>query len=123
VHALAYPLGGHYHIPHGLSNALVLPHVLRFNLPAAEERYAELATDVFPHLADMALDKRANAFIEALADLSRALKVPQRLRDMQIGADALPMLANDAMKQTRLLVNNPRPLSEADALAIYKAAW
>ncbi len=123
VHALAYPLGGHYHIPHGLSNALVLPHVLRFNLIAAEARYAELAIDVFPHLADTLQGERASAFIEALAALSRTLKVPQRLRDMKIAEDALPMLASDAMKQTRLLVNNPRPLSEADALAIYKAAW
>jgi len=122
VHALAYPLGGHYHIPHGLSNALVLPHVLTFNLPAAAQHYAELAPFAFPELA-MVTEGRAEAFVAALADLSRKAGVPQRLRDVGIGENALALLATDAMKQTRLLVNNPRPLTEADALAIYRAAW
>lgn len=123
VHALAYPLGGHYHIPHGLSNALVLPHVLRFNLPAASALYAELAPHAFPQLADTPAEKRGEAFIVALEGLSVAVGLPQRLREMKIGENALAMLATDAMKQTRLLVNNPRPLTEADALAIYRAAW
>jgi alcohol dehydrogenase class IV len=123
VHALAYPLGGHYHIPHGLSNALVLPHVLRFNLPAASAIYAEIAADVFPGLAKLGGAARAEAFAERLAELAIALKIPTRLRDLEIGENALALLATDAMKQTRLLVNNPRPLTEADALAIYRAAW
>jgi alcohol dehydrogenase class IV len=123
VHALAYPLGGHYHIPHGLSNALVLPHVLRFNLPAAAGTYAEIAPDVFPDLAATPAGRRAEAFVERLAALSAELGVPSRLRDMGIGENAIALLAGDAMKQTRLLVNNPRPLTEADALAIYRAAW
>jgi alcohol dehydrogenase class IV len=123
VHALAYPLGGHYHIPHGLSNALVLPHVLRFNLPMAEAAYAEIAADVFPALAGLSQAKRAEGFVDGLAKLSADLRIPTRLRDMQIGENAIALLATDAMKQTRLLVNNPRPLTEADALAIYRAAW
>ena len=123
VHALAYPLGGHYHIPHGLSNALVLPHVLAFNLPAAALVYAEIAADVFPDLAGITATRRAEKFVERLAALSVELGIPTRLRDMNIGENALAMLAADAMKQTRLLVNNPRPLAEADALAIYRAAW
>jgi alcohol dehydrogenase class IV len=123
VHALAYPLGGHYHIPHGLSNALVLPHVLAFNLPAAAATYGEIAADVFPELGQVPDSNRAERFVESLAELSADLNLPTRLRDMQIGENALAMLATDAMKQTRLLVNNPRPLTEADALAIYRAAW
>ncbi len=123
VHALAYPIGGHYHVPHGLSNALVLPHVLRFNLPEAHHLYAEIAADGFPELAATPLAGRAEAFVEALAALSRELEVPQRLREVKITEDALPMLARDAMKQTRLLVNNPRELTEPDALAIYTAAF
>jgi alcohol dehydrogenase class IV len=123
VHALAYPLGGHYHIPHGLSNALVLPHVLAFNLPAASDIYAEIAIDVFPELTSISETNRAAAFVESLSQLALDLKIPTRLRDMNIGENALSMLASDAMKQTRLLVNNPRPLTEADALAIYRAAW
>jgi alcohol dehydrogenase class IV len=123
VHALAYPIGGIYHVPHGLSNALVLTHVMRFNLPNAHEVYAEIAADVFPELGSIPPAKRADAFIEALAGLSAELKIPQGLREVQISRDALPTLAREAMKQTRLLVNNPRPVTEQDALAIYEAAF
>lgn len=123
VHALAYPIGGHFKIPHGLSNALVLPHVLRFNAESAPESYAEMASAAFPHLADIPQDMRAGAFCEALAKLSDDCGLPQRLRDVGIGRDSLPMMAKDAMNQTRLLVNNPRLVTEADALSIYEAAW
>ena len=123
VHALAYPIGGHFHVPHGLSNALVLPHVLRFNAASAAAVYAEIAPLAFPALAEVAAPLRAAAFAEALADLSRRCGLPQRLRDVGIPEDALPRLAADAMNQTRLLVNNPRALDEADALGIYRAAW
>ncbi len=124
VHALAYPIGSHFHIPHGLSNALVLPHVLRFNMPDAANLYAEIAADAFPHLADMeGSQARAAAFAEELAALSARVGLPPRLRDVGIGEDSIAMMAADAMKQQRLLVNNPRPLEEADAYAIYKAAW
>jgi alcohol dehydrogenase class IV len=123
VHALAYPIGGHFHVPHGLSNALVLPHVLRFNAGTAPKAYIEIAAFAFPDLADIAERSRAQAFADALADLTRRCGLPLRLRDVGIPEDALAMLAADAMNQTRLLVNNPRPLGEADALAIYRAAW
>lgn len=124
VHALAYPLGGVFHLPHGLSNALVLPHVLRFNLPAASDAYAALAAHAFPDLARIADPvARTSAFIDALAGLSARVGLPQRLRDVDIPQDALPRLAADAMKQTRLLVNNPRPVDQDAALSIYTAAW
>lgn len=124
VHALAYPLGGLFHIPHGLSNALVLPQVMRFTLPSAAPDYAALAPAFDVSLADVADEtSRAEAFIDALAALSAQLGLPQRLRDAGVPESALPQLAADAMKQTRLLVNNPRPVTEADALAIYTAAW
>lgn len=127
VHALAYPIGGMFHIPHGLSNALILPEVLKFNI--AEEanqswrRYAELAPLAFPDLNGEASPALAADFIAGLADLSTRLGLPQRLRDCGIGEEAPPTMASEAMKQTRLLVNNPREVSEADALAIYRAAW
>ncbi len=123
VHALAYPIGSHYHVPHGLSNALVLPHVLRFNLASAAPAYAEIAPCAFPELAGLPVPARAEAFIECLADLATELGLATRLREVGIDEAALAMLAGEAMKQTRLLVNNPRPLTEADALAIYRAAW
>lgn len=124
VHALAYPIGGTFHVPHGLSNALVLPHVLRFNAPEAAHLYAEIASDAFPHLAaEQSSQSRCAAFIDELTSLSSRVGLQSRLRDVGIGQDALPKMAADAMKQQRLLVNNPRIVGEEDALAIYKAAW
>ncbi|MGE6740593.1 iron-containing alcohol dehydrogenase [Allorhizobium pseudoryzae] len=122
VHALAYPIGGIFHVPHGLSNALVLPHVLRFNAEAQPKLYDEIAADAFPSLADVE-QGRTSAFIDALVSLAARLKLPPRLRDVGIPEEALPRMAADAMKQQRLLVNNPRVVSEIDALAIYRSAW
>lgn len=123
VHALAYPLGGHYHIPHGLSNALVLPEVLRFNAPEAAHLYAEIAVDAFPELAEIGTQARGEAFAERLHRLAQECGLPMKLRDNGVTRESLPMLAEDAMKQTRLLVNNPRPLTYADALMIYEKSW
>ncbi|MEM7463571.1 MAG: iron-containing alcohol dehydrogenase, partial [Pseudomonadota bacterium] len=123
VHALAYPLGGHFKIPHGLSNALVLPHVLRFNSKTAPEPYAEIAPFAFPELVGLQGQDRAEAFCEKLAELSTACGLQQSLREMNIPRDNLPALASDAMNQTRLLVNNPREITEIDALAIYNSAY
>ncbi|MCK0536664.1 iron-containing alcohol dehydrogenase [Alcanivorax quisquiliarum] len=122
VHALAYPLGGIYHIPHGLSNSLVLPHVLRFNLDAARTEYTALAAIILPPQEALG-DDAAEKMIDFLADLATRLNLPTRLRDLDIPESALPRLAAEAMLQQRLLVNNPRDVSEQDALAIYQAAW
>lgn len=123
VHALAYPIGGTFHVPHGLSNALVLPHVLRFNATEAASLYAEIAADAFPALAGVSgAQGRCAAFIEALSDLSKKLGLQTTLRDVGIGEGDLAKMASDAMLQTRLLVNNPREVKEADALSIYRAA-
>ena len=124
VHALAYPIGGTFHVPHGLSNALVLPHVLRFNMADAAHLYAEIAADAFPHLdTEAGAQGRCAAFIDELAALSARVGLQPRLRDVGIPKAALEKMAADAMKQQRLLVNNPRELLQADALAIYRAAW
>jgi alcohol dehydrogenase class IV len=123
VHALAYPIGGIFHVPHGLSNALVLPHVMRFNMPACGKAYADLAPLIFPDLGSTAHDRRCEALIDRLAALAEDLGLETRLREVGIGEEDLPRMASDAMLQTRLLVNNPREVSEADALAIYQAAW
>ena len=124
VHALAYPLGGHFHIPHGLSNALVLPHVLGFNGNAAAPLYAELAPLVLGEQlrAGSAL-QQTEQLIGALADFSVRSGLPTRLRDAGVPQDMLPTLARDAMQQQRLLVNNPREMTEAHALAIYQVAY
>lgn len=122
VHALAYPLGGRFHIAHGLSNALMLPHVLAHNMAAAMPLYAELAPIVDPSLAPLGTQARSQGLIEALRDLSVAAGMPQRLREVGIGAEHLETLAVDAMLQERLLRNNPRPIELADARRLYEAA-
>ncbi len=124
VHALAYPLGGHFHIPHGLSNALVLPEVMRFNAPAAAALYAELAPLLLgERLRPGDRDGLVGQFIDELAALSPRCGLPSRLRDAGVPEHMLRLLASDAMQQQRLLVNNPREVDEADALAIYRAAY
>ncbi|MGE8293939.1 MAG: iron-containing alcohol dehydrogenase [Pseudomonas sp.] len=124
VHALAYPLGGHFHIPHGLSNALVLPQVLAFNAPAAAPLYAELAPLVLgERLRAGSAAAQTEQLIEALAAFSQRSGLPTRLRDAGVGEAMLPTLAADAMLQQRLLVNNPREMTEQQALAIYQAAY
>lgn len=121
VHALAYPVGARFHVPHGLSNALVLGPVARFNLPFAEALYAELAEVVMPKLEGDQQSK-ANAFVTYLSSLSVRCQLPTRLRDVGIKAEDIKGLAEDAMKQTRLLVNNPREVTLTDAKSIYQEA-
>lgn len=122
VHALAYPLGGEFHIAHGVANALLLPHVLRFNIETKPERYAAIARALG---ADCTGDHAADALagVERVIALAKACGVKRRLSDFGIAQDAIPRMATAAMKVTRLLDRNPRTLTEADARAIYEAAW
>ena len=123
VHALAYPLGGHYHIPHGLSNSLVLPTVLEFNAPKAAELYAELADIVVGAPVAGSAEAKTAAMIAALRALIDDVALPATLGAAGVDEDKLEMLAEDAMLQQRLLVNNPRDVDYEDALAIYRAAF
>lgn len=124
VHALAYPLGGHFHIPHGLSNALVLPQVLTFNASVAAPLYAELAPLVLgERLRPGSAGAQTEQLIDALAGFSQRSGLPTRLRDAGVSEAILPTLAADAVLQQRLLVNNPREMNEQQALAIYQAAY
>lgn len=119
VHALAYPLGGHFHVPHGLSNALVLAPVLAYNLQGAETWYAELAGVVAPsqRFADAA--GAARWFVEDMARLVADMPFAQRLREVGVTEPDLDRLAADAMKVERLLVNNPREMTLTAAREIY----
>ncbi len=123
VHALAYPLGGHYHIPHGLSNSLVLPSVLEFNASEAAAQYAELLPCIRPGAHAPSPTAGCDQFIAAMRELVAIAPLPQTLKDAGVPEADLPMLAADAMLQQRLLVNNPRSVSEAQALQIYRAAY
>lgn len=124
IHALAYPLGGIYHIPHGLSNALVMPHIMQFNLDAAAPLYAELADALdVPKTGPNSAEARAQELINYLEGLAVKVKAPRRLRDVGVAEDAVDELAEAAMLQTRLLVNNPKELDLTDAKRIYANAW
>jgi alcohol dehydrogenase class IV len=123
VHALAYPLGGHYGLPHGLTNSLVLLPVLEFNLAAAEGLYAELGRAILPELAGANDATASRAFVAAMRERVAAMPYAQSLRQAGVKEGDLPMLAEDAMKVQRLLVNNPREVTHADALALYRAAY
>ncbi len=124
VHALAYPLGTRFHLPHGLTNALMLPAVMRFNLDAAADAYAQLLPCAFPGIgANGSARSQAESFVTAMESLIAQVQLPQRLRDVDIGQEHIHQLAADAMKQTRLLVNNPRRVELQDAVAIYQQAF
>jgi alcohol dehydrogenase class IV len=122
AHALSAPLGGEYRITHGVANSLLMPHVFRFNLPASPERYADIAVALGVVRKGTPLET-AEAGLVRLTELSRACGVPQRLRDVNIPEADLPRLAREALKVQRLLKNNPREVTESDALAIYQNAF
>jgi alcohol dehydrogenase class IV len=124
VHALAYPLGGHFHVPHGLSNALVLPYVLDFNMAdeLAFGQYAELGPIIFPELAGKPAADINKGLVEGFKALGPKLGMQSTLAEVGVSHNHLPKLAEDAMKQTRLLVNNPREMTYEAALDIYSQA-
>jgi alcohol dehydrogenase class IV len=112
VHALAYPLGGHFHVPHGVSNALMLAPVIAYNMPEVAPLYATLA----PHIGAA---PNADAFLRALQSIITDCQVVTRLRDVGVAKHHLDLLASEAMKQQRLLINNPRVIDETAARALY----
>ena len=120
VHALAYPLGGHFHISHGLSNSLVLPHVLRFNSESASALYDELAIVLQSSCESLV---GSESLIDAMDSLIKQVNLPTQLREFGVEEEQLPMLAKDAMLQERLLMNNPKEMTYDDALTIYQAAF
>jgi alcohol dehydrogenase len=122
VHALAYPLGGKYHVGHGLSIAVMLPHVLRFNLPAAPARYARVAQALGePWQADD--NKLSERALRRLEQLKEAVGLTQTLRDFGVTENDVPALSEEGAAVKRLLDNNPRPISVADASDIYWSAF
>ncbi|MBD2705146.1 iron-containing alcohol dehydrogenase [Spirosoma sp. BT702] len=122
VHALSYPLGSMFHLAHGLSNALLLPYVMEFNIPAAVCRYAQVATALGCERGKDCAETAANG-VQKIKELIRECGIPARLRDVEIPKDAIPQMADDALKITRLLKNNPREITRDDAIAIYSAAY
>ena len=112
VHALAYPLGGRFHVPHGVANSLLLPHVMRFNESVAAERY-KIIGEYLGH----------DDAVVAVQEISARVGTNKRMRDFGVEQSHLSEMASSAMEVQRLLKNNPRVVTEADALEIYRAAW
>ncbi len=120
VHALAYPLGALFKVPHGLSNSLVLPEVIKFNLLSVKSLYMEIADLCIPELKDKEID--INDFLNGIYNLIDELQIPKKLKEVGVSHNDIPKLAEDAMQQERLLVNNPVKIEYNDAIEIYKAA-
>ena len=122
VHAFAYPIGAEFHIPHGIANTLMLPHVMRFNILGNLPKFAEipeafdLPTENFDEL------RATEMFLDAIERLAEDLRVPRHLAEFGIEENDISGLAEGAMKVTRLLANNPRIITLEDAKEIYRAA-
>jgi len=122
VHALSYPLGSIFHLAHGLSNALLLPYVMEFNIPATTKKYAEVAIALG---CERQADDKTTACkgVRKIKELIKACGIPATLGEVSVPESAIPQMAADAMKIQRLLKNNPREITEQDAIEIYKAAY
>ena len=119
VHALAYPVGALFKVPHGLSNSLVLPEVIKFNSSHVNHLYVEIADLCFPELKNKKIE--INDFILATYKLIEDLKIPKKLSEVGVSHNDIPKLARDAMKQERLLINNPVKIEYENAIKIYEA--
>jgi alcohol dehydrogenase class IV len=121
VHALAYPLGGEFKITHGVSNSLLLRHVIEFNLPAAFGRYAEIARMMGVE-GTGSDEKIARLGQQRMVEICEECRLPSRMSQLGVPEQAVPRMAKAAMTVTRLLKNNPREVTEEDAERIYRAA-
>ena len=122
VHALSYPLGSMFHLAHGLSNALLLPYVMEYNIPVATKKYADVAIALG---CERETDDKptACAGVRKIKRLIKDCGIPATLKEVDVPESAIPRMAADAMKIQRLLKNNPREIKEQDAIDIYKAAY
>jgi alcohol dehydrogenase class IV len=122
VHALSYPLGGEFHITHGVSNAVLLPPVFKFNMEASVKKHAEIAIAMGAEAGSNDLETSRNA-LYVLDNIYDKCSVPKKISELGVPRQAIPGLADSAMKVTRLLKNNPRPLTRQDAVDIYNQAY
>jgi alcohol dehydrogenase len=123
AHALAYPLGGQYRVPHGLANAILIPYVMEFNLPAAQQHFALIAKGLGEPLDGLSLRRAAAAAVDAVQNLCWDIGVPPSLTDIGIPRSDIPILVEGALKVTRPVENNPRTLGHDEAEKIYERAF
>lgn len=119
VHALSYPLGGKYHIPHGVSNAIIFAHVMKMNKEACAEQLAELCDAINPALYQGTIDEKAEYVINEIADIVKFTEIPTDLYSFGVKKEDLEFLVDSGSKQTRLLVNNRKELTLEDIRNIY----
>ncbi len=123
VHAMAYPMGGMFGIPHGLANAVLLPYVIDFNLIGDMEKFAVLAEVLGQNTDDLTLRESAGLCVEALFNLNDDVGIPATLKDLDIPFESIPEMAEIALTVTRPVENNPRKPSLEDVIAIYETAF
>jgi alcohol dehydrogenase class IV len=122
VHAFAYPIGAEFHIPHGVANTLMLPHVIRYNVLGNLDKFAKLSRPFGIPVSGLDKLQVVDRVVDAIDRLANDLKVPRHLKDFGVKEKDIDMLAEGVMKVTRLLANNPRTLNLKDAKEIYRAA-
>ena len=122
VHSMAHPLGARFDIAHGVANALLLPIVMEFNMPAAKRKYCKIAEAMGVDITGLSEEEGAKAAVEAVKKLSLDLGIPQTLREIKIPETALKQLAKDAFADV-CTGGNPREITEADILGLYKKAY
>jgi len=120
VHALSYPLGGKYHIPHGVSNAIIFGHVMRMNREACAEQLARLCDAIHPRLWEAGQKEKADYVIREIEDIIRFTQIPTDLYGFGVRKEDLDFLVEAGSKQTRLLVNNKKELTLEDIRSIYE---
>ncbi|MEM1504073.1 iron-containing alcohol dehydrogenase [Domibacillus sp. 8LH] len=123
VHALAYPLGGKFKVPHGVANSLLLPYVMKYNVVADLEKFAEVAEALGENIEGLSLREAADRAVAALAQLSQDVGIPSSLKEVGVTASDIPALAEEASKVDRLLNNNPRWLTVKEIQKIYEEAY
>jgi alcohol dehydrogenase class IV len=123
VHALEYPLGGTLHCSHGAGNGLLLPYVMRFNMPARMKELAAIARLLGEDVTGMEPEAAANQGIAAVEKLRREIGIPERIRDLGGSREQLPGFAAKAHEIKRLMLLNPRLPSEQDLLTILESAY
>jgi len=123
VHALAYPLGARFHIPHGVANGVLFPYVTEFNLSANVPKYTIVARMLGVATDGLSPQEAAERGAEAIKTLAKDIGIPLHLRDLGVPQEALEGMAVATMDVTRLLANNPKPLTLDDVRQIWQNAW
>lgn len=123
VHALAHTLGGFFHVPHGMANALLLPHVMAFNMVSHPARFAEMACALGERVEGLSTRAAAERCVEAVRQLSLDVGIPQTMRELGVREEDIPRMSQTAAEVTRLLKNNPHHMTVEDVEYIYRQAY